>query len=382
VLSRDADLRLVRMVTDGGGDALLFVREGTNAGLWRAPFAGGAADFSRASLLVGDASRYSVARDGTLLAVIPARQRRSLTWVDRQGSETPVPGSEIEGPARDLELAPDEGRVAFVRGTLRTAGASAGSLSGGVVTVRDLQTGADLPLTSAVPSSTWSTVGSPTWSPDGLRLVHWTGRVEGGDLVEIRADIAGPSRLLVKGLLGRLLPDGRTLIFSADDRGVGRLSRLTVSHASTSTAAPLFPGSGELRAGDFDISADGRLIAFVAYRQGQRGDVYLAAIDDPGERFLVQEGGARPRFTGDGRHLYFARGTADADGRPRGELVRVALSTRPRVALGPVEVLHRIRPDGPALATYDVGIDGRRVLAFRDVPPRPNEGQRLVLITR
>jgi dipeptidyl aminopeptidase/acylaminoacyl peptidase len=383
VLTRDPDLRLVRMITGGGGDALLFVREGTNAGLWRAPFAGDVADFSRASLLVGDASHYSVARDGTVLALIPARQRRSLTWVDQHGSETMAPGDAIEGPARDLELSPDEGRVAFVRGALRTAGASAGSLTGGVVMVRDLTTGADLPLTSATPSSTWGNTGSPTWSPDGRRLVHWTGRVEGGDLVEIRADIAGAPRQLVQGLLGRLMPDHRTLIFTADDRGVGRLSRATVTGGSTPAAVtPLFPDSGAWRAGDFDISADGRMIAFVARRQGQRTDIYLAAIDDPGERFLVYEGGNRPRFTGDGRYLYFVRGTADADGRPRGELVRVPLSTRPRVVLGPVETLLPIRPDGPALATYDVGIDGRRVLAFKDVPPRPEEGRRLVLVER
>jgi hypothetical protein len=380
VLTRDPDLRLVGTIAGGGQDALLFVREGTNAGLWRAPFAGDAADFSRASLLVGDASHYSVARDGTVLALIPARQRRSITWVDQQGRETPAPGDEIEGPARDLELSPDDGRVAFVRGTLRTAGASAGSLTGGVVTVRDLTTGADLPLTSATPSSTWGNTGSPTWSPDGRRLVHWTGRVEGGDLVEIRADIAATPRLLVHGLLGRLLPDDRTLIFTADDRGVGRLSRVAVAGGSTSPVTPLFPDSGELRAGEFDISADGRMIAFVARQHGQRTDIYLAAIDDPGERFLVYEGGNRPRFTGDGRYLYFVRGTADADGRPRGELVRVPLSTRPRVVLGPVEVLLPIRPDGPALATYDVDRDGKRVLAFKNVPPRPHEVQRLVLL--
>ena len=67
-----------------------------------------------------------------------------------------------------------------------------------------------------------------------------------------------------------------------------------------------------------------------------------------GERYLVQEGGNRPRFTGDGRHLYFVRGTADAEGRPRGELVRVTISSKPQVILGPAEVQLRIRPDGPA----------------------------------
>jgi tRNA A-37 threonylcarbamoyl transferase component Bud32 len=384
VVSRDPDLRLVRMSTSGARDELLFVREGTNTGLWRVPFEKDATDFNRAALLVDRAADYSVARDGTVLAVIPPRQRRTFAWVDLRGAETAVPGDEIEGPARDLELSPDDRRVAFVRGGFLTAGAGIGSLSEGVIAVRDLHTGDDQRLTTSAASSGWASIGSPTWSSDGQRLIHRTGRVEGSSLVEIRADIAGSARRLAQGLLGRLMPDGRTLIFTAEDRGVGRLSRVTIgTDGQPGSVEALFPGQDVApRVGEFDISADGRLIALVQYRQGERGDVYIAELDRPADLFLVQEGARYPRFTGDGRHLFLVRGREDPAGRPVGELARVPLSVRPRLSLGPVEGLLPIRPDGPMLATYDVVSDGTRVLAFKNAAPRPEDSRRLVLVER
>jgi tRNA A-37 threonylcarbamoyl transferase component Bud32 len=383
VLSRDPDLRLARVVRSGGSDELFFVREVTNPGLWTVPFDGEGAELGRATLLVGGASHYSVARDGTALALIPARERRRFTWVDLRGLETDVPGDDIEGLARDFELSPDGRRVAFVHGDYRTAGVSAGSLIGGVVKVRELRTGADTRVTTSTPSSTWGNIGMPTWSADGERLIHRTGRIEGSSLVELRADIAGAARPLVPGMAGRLLPDGRTLIFTEDHRGAGRLSRLVIGQDGQAGAAtPLFPEGSVRNAGDFDLSADGRLIAFVSTEQGERGDVHLAEIDRPSQRFVVQVGGNRPRFTANGRYLYFVRGAVDAGGRPRGELARVSIATSPRLSLGPVEVVLPIGPDGPALTGYDVSPDGQRMLTLKPIPPRPGDARRLVLVER
>ena len=383
VLTRDPDLRLLK--TAGvRPPTLLFVREGTNAGLWSVPFVEQALDFNRASLVVGDASSFSVARDGTVLALVPARQRRALTWIDMQGNHTPVAGGEIEGPARDLELSPDGRRVAYVMGTYRRASASAGSLNDGVVVVRDLQTGADRRLTTAAPTSSWGDIGAPTWSPDGGRLIHRTGRIEGGSLVEVRGDVAGSARTLVPGQVGRLLPGGRTLIFSRDDRGRGYLRRLTLGEDGTPESdEPLLPGSDAPSATEFDVSADGQLIAFgVASQEGQRRDVYVAELANPRDRFLVQEGANRPRFTRDGRTLYFNRGGADAQGRPRGELARVSITRAPQLSFGPPDVVLTERPDGPYIGSYDVAPDGTRILAFKPVAPRPEEGRRLILVER
>jgi hypothetical protein len=40
------------------------------------------------------------------------------------------------------------------------------------------------------------------------------------------------------------------------------------------------------------------------------------------------------------------------------------------------------RPGGPSLGSYDISPDGTRLLAFKPVAPRPEEGRRLVLVER
>jgi Tol biopolymer transport system component len=378
-LTQDPDVREVKHVDTPGGGSLLFSREGTNVGIWSTPFVARGLDFRNAALLLAGATTFSVARDGTMLATIPARERHALVWVDEKGAETPVSGDEIEGPDQALELSPDGRRAAFVQGAYRSAGAGAGSVTG-VVVVRDLQTGVDTRLSTSAPTSTWGDVGLPTWSPDGQRVIHRTGRVEGAALVERRADIAGTARTLTSGLLGRLLSDGRTLIYTRDERGAGRLARVAIDTDGAGSPRGLFPTGSPPDVGDFDISADGRLIAFVARPQGARGSVFISEIGDPREQWLVQEGANRPRFTRDGAHLFFIRGLVDAQGRPQGQLVRVSIATSPRISIGPPEVVLRDRADGPSLASYDVAPDGRRFLMHKPVAPTVGESQRLVLV--
>jgi serine/threonine-protein kinase len=377
-LTRDPDLRAFRYIDTDRGGLLLFAREGTNAGIWTIPLADAELDLSRATLLQPYADDYRLAQDGTVLAMMAARQRRALFWIDASAAETRVPGDAVEGV--DLELSPDGRRAAFVQGRLRTAGIEgAGSVTDGVVTVRDLETGVDTRLSIGTASTAWGDIGVPTWTPDGQRLIHRTGRVEGASLVERRADIAGAARPLTPGMLGRLLPDGRTLIYARDERGAGRLQRATIGDDGTlGPSQPVFPDA--LNIGEFDISDDGRLIAFVARQPDSRSDVFLAELANPREQWLVQEGGTRPRFTRGGGQLFLARGSADAAGRPQGQLVRVSISTSPKIAIGAPVVVLRDQVDGARIGSYDVSSDGRRFLMWKPVAPRPDEGQRLVLI--
>jgi hypothetical protein len=120
---------------------------------------------------------------------------------------------------------------------------------------------------------------------------------------------------------------------------------------------------------EFDISADGRFIAYVVAQPDRRTDVFLARISSPSERWLIQEGGTRPRFAADGRLLFLTRGAADAQGRRQGQLVKVTIAPGPTMVIGrPVVVLH----DGPAspwITSFDVTPDGRRVLMWKPLPP-------------
>jgi tRNA A-37 threonylcarbamoyl transferase component Bud32/dipeptidyl aminopeptidase/acylaminoacyl peptidase len=372
-LTTDPDIGAFKYLETPDGATLLFVREGTNAGVWSTPFTTGALDLSQARLLVPGAASYSVARDGTVLATIPARERRELVWVDANGVESRLAGAPIAVPIANLELSPDGRRAAFVQGTARSAG---GFVSvNGTVVVRDLETGIDTPLAPAEPRSSWGDVSAPTWSPDGLRIVHRMGRVGSPDLVDRRSDVAGTARTLTTGEVGRLLPDGRTFIFTRN----GRLHRTTLDpDGRVGEAQPLFPPDVPATA-DFDLNADGRLIAYSGVLQGGRANVYVAAIADPREQWLVQEGARRPRFSYDGRHVYFTRGSADQQGRPRGELVRRTIATTPQITFGPPEILLQDAPGTFVLTSYDVAPDGR-LLMFKPEPTRGADRERLLLV--
>ena len=183
-------------------------------------------------------------------------------------------------------------------------------------------------------------------------------------------------------MLGRLLPDGRTLVYTRDDRGAGRLERAVVdANGVPLSSQPFFQSQDNVpNVRDFDVSADGRLIAFVAVEQGLRGDVFVSEIGNPREQWLVQESASRPRFSHDSRQLYLVRGLSDAEGRPEGQLVRVPLRVSPQIAFGPPEVVLRDRPDGPRIGSYDLAPDGHRLIMYKRVAPAAGDAVRLVLV--
>jgi hypothetical protein len=288
----------------------------------------------------------------------------------------------VESPDTNVELSPDGRRAVFVVGTWAGGSAGAASLNNGIVIVRDLTTGADTRLViGPSASSMWEDTGSPTWSPDGHRIIHRTGRVESNNLIERRADVAGAGRTLTQGFLGRLMPDGRTLIYSRDVRGAGVIEQTAIgSNGRVEPGRPLFPDDPQPNARDFELSSDGRLIAYVVVQANRRNDVFLARIASPADRWLIQEGGNRPRFTSEGRELFFVRGARNAQGLPQGELVKVSVGSGPAMAIGVPAVVLRDAPGGPRLSTYDVSPDGRRVLMWKPVPVAPGQGERFVLV--
>jgi Tol biopolymer transport system component len=314
--------------------------------------------------------------------MIPGPDRQALVWVDDAGVESAVPGDDTESPEGSVEISPDGRRAVYVVGRFLPAGAALGSLTNATVLVRDLETGVTTRLNVAGQDETmWGSIGQPTWFPDGLRLLHRMGRIEGTNLVERRADIAGPARVVTPGMHARVLADGRTLVVARDDRGTARLARATIAADGTAGAGtPLFTRDPPPDTGAFDVSADGRLIAYMVRQPNERNDVFLASLAAPDEQYLVQEGGGRPRFTRDGSSLLFVRGAGDASGRPQGELVRVPVAPGPPISIGAPVVVFRDSPGSPRLGTFDTSADGRRFLMWKPVPPRPGEGQRLVLV--
>ena len=131
---------------------------------------------------------------------------------------------------------------------------------------------------------------------------------------------------------------------------------------------------------NFDVSSDGRLLAYVVLQPNRRGDIYLTALDDLRARHLVHEGDSRPRFAHDNGQLFFLSGGEDEQGQRRGRLMRVAVKSGSGIAVGPVGEVLRETSGGPLLLTYDVAPDGERFLMWKPMPASPDAGRRVVFV--
>jgi len=354
-------------------DTLLVARRFMNAGLWAVPFADGPIDLTRATLVQSGATGFDIAADGTLVFSLPAMLTSSLVWVDRTGAVTPIEGAAVEMPRPDFALSPDGRRVALVVGEGPNAN----------VLVRDLASG-DTRLTFNKATDTgasWLETLSPSWFPAGDRILHVTGSVEATTLVARRADVAGEARALTAGRLGVVSRDGRTLVILIDDRGRGRLRRLDLlGEDKAGPPQAVFSGHDEPNVQDMSLSPDGRALAYVA-RQDDKINVWLTTFPTSTEQWLVTEGGSRPRFSRDGRELFYLKGVIDERGQPRAQLMAAPVTVDPALTVGPaVTVYDSSNPAGPSPAGYDVSTDGKRFLMSKPVPPAPGDGPRLVLV--
>ena len=375
VLTTDRGVSWFEYVAPG---TLLFRRTSTNVGIWAMPFNGGPIDVNAATLVQPGAMSYRVGVEGTIVAQIPAQRKASLVWIALGGAETSVPGPIVEIPGNDLELSPDGRRAAFVQGRRVEAGAGVGSTGPASIVTRDLQLGVDTRLTGpAADAGMWADIGVPTWFPAGDRLLHRIGGVENLKLVERRADAAGEAAVLTSGDVGRVLPDGRTLIFLRDERGRRRLRSATIGATGVVEDKALFATESQPIVRDFDVSRSGRLVAYVVVQPDRRGDIYLVDLSDVRAQRLVHEGGNRPRFAGDSQ-LFFATGTPEED-KPGGRLMRVSLNAGSSISIGAATEVFRETPDGPRLMTYDVTPDGDRLLMWKPVQS-PGAQPRFVLI--
>jgi eukaryotic-like serine/threonine-protein kinase len=300
-------------------------------------------------------AEFDLARDGTLVYVASGGARstpRTMVWVDRRGREEPIPTP--PRPYSNVRLSPDGTRIAteiaedehdiwvwdLVRQTLTK-----------VTTDPGLDE-------------------SPVWTADGRRLVFTS--QAGGDLGSLfwqAADGSGRAERLTAGALieraTSVLPDGTGVIFST-----GRNSSVLTLGGSARETRPLL-GQGT---GMMDLSPDGRWIAYANFETGTP-QIFVSAFANPdGARIQVTpSGGTEPRWSRDGRELFFI----GLDGR----LMTAPVSAGEMPAIGaPVAVLHQRYVGGPTLlsraATFDVSPDGRRFVMLKQSggdgqPPEP-----------
>ena len=199
----------------------------------------------------------------------------------------------------------------------------------------------------------------PVWSPDGTRLlfdVQDSGARRREDLHLKPADNSAPARRLPMGNEGELtgaqwLSD-TLIVFDAEMPGRGR-DIFTARPDSGSVPVPYLQSpASETQP---RVSPDGRLIAFRSDEAGGN-QVWLRDFPVPQGKWNVSRGnGQSPRWSPDGRYVYFWRGA-----QPLDSLFRVRIDRSPSIVVQAPELVLAVDSDN--ISSWDLHPDGRRFI--------------------
>jgi hypothetical protein len=288
--------------------------------------------FSRANL--------SLSENGVAIFQSLSDAASELAWYDRGGREVGrIPRSGLSDP----ELSPD--------GRFLAATSDDGHNGQPVIRIIELGRGVSTQLTTGGQEM------MPTWSSDGTRIAYRSGSWPRYAIAQVSADGVGDAELLLEGpkvLPNDYLPDGRGLLYMRLDRVPPRLALYDFARRASTD---LLPG------GEFQVSPDGRWLAGVAMRLF----VFVQAFPAAGPVVQVStERGAQPRWSGDGKRLFFVA--------PDRKLMEVELQVRgDRLLPRAPRALFQTRIVAPAfvLFQYDVTADGSRFLVNSLKPEAP-----------
>ncbi len=147
---------------------------------------------------------------------------------------------------------------------------------------------------------------SPAWSRDGRRLAYAT---TSGIYVK-PADQTGTAQLVLKGnslTPASWLPDGKSLVFQVSGRPN---TRADIGIITLGDSTPRWLVATEFRERQPQASPNGRWLAYESDRTGQF-ELYVQPLVGEGARVQVStQGGESPRWSPDGRTLYYVVGSS------------------------------------------------------------------------
>jgi hypothetical protein len=192
------------------------------------------------------------------------------------------------------------------------------------------------------------------WTPDG-RLITFT---TAGGIAEVPPDGSAGPRVLLARPDGNprypmsWSPDGRELVFGAEGMTGTDLSVLSRGGEARNLLA------GPYNEQDAGISPDGRFVAYVSDESG-RPEVYVASYPGFGDRAGIStDGGTHPRWSRDGREIFFRQGDA---------LLVASVDTKRAFRAERPRRLFSGAYDGEGRhGAYDVAPDGRRFVMIED----------------
>ncbi len=269
----------------------------------------------------------------TLAFVSGAPQRTQFTWFDRSGRELDRVGDPVE--SLTFDLSPDGTRVVH--------------WSGGSLWLLGTVRGASRRLTSGGGAD-------PRFRGDAQAVLFdrrnglFRLTIDGGSEVAV---LLAPS--VTHGgspwmyFLADWSRDGRFALYSPDPNSLWSVPLL-----GDGQPQPVVRSSGGVDQGRF--SPDGRWVAYNGDETG-RVEVFVVPFPPTGERWQVSTaGGVQPLWRGDGRELYYLE--------PDGQLVSVDVSVTRTFTVGSPRPLFRtsLRNPSSMVEAYGVTADGQRFL--------------------
>jgi serine/threonine-protein kinase len=345
-----------RVLIEGGRDArylptghLVYAREGTLLAvafnLGRLEVSGGPVPMAE-GIMDADtrtgAAHFSSSKLGSLVYVPGGQQFRSeLVWVDRQGQAVPLIEDQVS--FSNPRLSPD-GRTVAVQVTR----------DGRDIWIYDAERGTRMRLTVGGENA------NPVWTPDGERITFASARSGGSpNLYWKTADGSGEAQVLLtreKAIApSSWSPDGKTLAFfevnSANARDIWTLSEEGDATPFVTTSfneiTPMF-------------SPDGQLLAYVSNESGNH-EVYVQPYPGPGGKWPIsKDGGTEPRWSHDGRELFYRQGQ---------QMMVVAVETEPTFTVGRSQIVfegdYQMQMSISGDTNYDLSTDSKRFLMVK-----------------
>jgi Tol biopolymer transport system component len=292
------------------------------------------------------------ASDNGILAYQTGRSSSTsvLRWIDREGRVLSTVGEPAEYfSGGNPSISPDGSRTAFSLVDLRTGVAD--------VWMIDLASQIRSRFTSGAGDKWW-----PVWSPDGKRVAYSRAQQRAAGYDIVLRDTDGPGERIIAKDAHELemplsfSPDGRVLLI--EKRRQLRDDVLAVALEGEPTPRPVAATDAFEALAQF--SPNGRYVAYESDENG-RYEVFVTTFPDPGGRWQVsQGGGVEPRWSKDGKELFFFA----PDNRLMAADVKADTGN---FEVGAIRPLFQSRHMGMSFR-YDVSKDGKSFLVNGGVP--------------
>jgi Tol biopolymer transport system component len=267
------------------------------------------------------------------LVFLSGNESRRVVWVDRSGRASPALEAAREYSA--VRLSPNERQVAA---TILTGAKT------------DLWT-IDLSAATLTPLTTTGVTRNASWSADGRRILYASNHGGSASLWWHPADGSGAAVMAAAPPHNPwnvdLSPDGHTVLFAALYNGTLNLESFSLNAAPNSVnTVRQFADSAVAAENHGRFSPDGHWVAYQSDESG-RNEVYVRPASATGGRVTISaNGGARPVWGRDGKHLFYLEGNRMVE-------ATLAFEPAPRVVSRDALFEGRYEP------TFDVSKDGR-----------------------